>query len=176
MDLLLHLRKRHLDIELHRPLIDEEAGIITFLLFNLSGSIVGYQQYRPNGEKCRQNDPKQGRYFTYKRKGAIALFGIESLHLTPNVVVITEGIFDAVRMTEKGVSALAVLCNDPNSDTKSFLRSLSRNIISVCDNDSAGKNLASVCDLAILTKDKDLGDSDDLFVNEIVDIALKFKR
>ena len=57
-----HLKSRHLDLELHRPVLDEAEGVVTFYLWNLSGQLVGYQQYRPSGEKKPQNNPKQGKY------------------------------------------------------------------------------------------------------------------
>jgi hypothetical protein len=51
MNIKTHLKQRHLDLELHRPILDEELNIATFLLYNLSGQLVGYQQYQPEGCK-----------------------------------------------------------------------------------------------------------------------------
>jgi len=51
MNIKTHLKHRHLDLELHRPILDEELNIATFLLYNLSGQLVGYQQYNPLGDK-----------------------------------------------------------------------------------------------------------------------------
>lgn len=168
MNLKQHLSDRHLDVELHRPIIDQEACVATFLLFNLSGQIVGYQQYRPTASKSKKNDPREGRYFTRRSKHCVAVFGVESLRLTPDVVFVTEGIFDCTRLTFRGVSALAVLSNDPTSDVKNFIRSLGRKVVVICDNDPAGKRLARLGDAAVLTRDKDLGDSDESFVDYLI--------
>ena len=163
-----HLKSRHLDFELHRPIIDEAAGIATFLLYNLSEQIVGYQQYRQLGEKTRQNDPRDGRYFTFRNKNNIAVFGVESLHFGGTIFV-CEGIFDACRITKQGHSAIAVLSNDPSTDVRNFLFSLGRKIVVVADNDAAGKKLAKFGHVAVFTEGKDLGDSSEEFVLKLIE-------
>ena len=168
MNLKQHLKQRHLNSRLHNPILNQDLEVVTFLLYNLSGQIVGFQQYRPNGSKSKKNDPREGRYFTFHRKQTVAVFGVESLHLTPDVVFVTEGIFDAARLTNRGVSALAVLSNNPNQDCKNFLKSLGRKIVVVCDNDIAGKQLANCGDVAIFTKDKDLGECSEQYVSDII--------
>ena len=168
MTLAEHLKARHLDLELHRPVLDEAEGVATFFLYNLSGQVVGYQQYRPSAGKEKKNHPREGRYFTFRKAPTVAVFGVESLHLTPNVVFVTEGVFDAARLTSRGVSALAVLSNDPTTDVKNFLQCLGRRVVAVCDNDAAGRRLAKLGDVAVFTEDKDLGDSDNEFVDELV--------
>ena len=102
---LEHLKDRHVDLELHRPAIDEVERVATFYLYNLSNQFVGYQQYRPDANKTKNNHPKLARYFTYRKQPTLAVWGLESLHLTPHVVFLTEGIFDAARLTERGYSA-----------------------------------------------------------------------
>lgn len=163
-----HLLSRHLDLELHRPALDDAEGVATFYLWNLSGQLVGYQQYRPTGEKKPQNNPKQGKYFTYRKQPTLAVWGVESLHLSPNVVFLTEGVFDACRLTEKGYSALAVLSNNTGWDLKNWLSMLNRKVVAVCDNDDAGRKLAKFGDVAVFTTDKDLGDSTDEYVTELL--------
>lgn len=79
MNLTEHLKARHLDFNLHRPMLDEEEGVVTFYLWNLSGQLVGYQQYRPKGEKRPQNNPKEGKYYTYRGLPTLAVWGVESL-------------------------------------------------------------------------------------------------
>ena len=169
MCLVDHLRARHLDLDLHQPVLDEVADVVTFFLWNLSGQLVGYQQYRPGASKEKKNNPKEGRYYTYKRKTDVAVWGVESLHLTPNVVFVTEGVFDACRLTELGVSAVAVLSNDPSFDVKNWLMLLGRMVVIVADNDAAGKRLAKFGHYAVFTEDKDLGDSSEDFVKSLVE-------
>lgn len=166
--LVEHLKKRHLDLELHRPVLDLENDVATFYLWNLSGKFCGYQQYRRFGEKKPQNNPKQGKYFTYRKQPTLAVWGVESLHLSPNVVFLTEGVFDACRLTEKGYSALAVLSNNTGWDLKNWLSMLNRKVVAVCDNDDAGRRLAKFGDVAVFCEDHDLGDSTDEFVNTLV--------
>jgi len=159
------LRERHLDVNLHRPAVDEEERVATFFLYNLSGQIVGYQQYRPDADKVKNNHPTGGRYFTYRNKDTLGVWGVESLYLTPHVLFVTEGIFDAARLTERGFSAVAALSNNPTKDFKNWLSFLNRKVVAVCDNDSAGRRLAKFGDVAVFTEDKDLGDADDSYVD-----------
>lgn len=166
--LVEHLKKRHLDLELHRPVLDLENDVATFYLWNLSGKFCGYQQYRRFGEKKPQNNPKQGKYFTFRKQPTVAVWGVESLHLTPHVVFVCEGVFDAARLTAKGVSALAVLSNNTGWDLKNWLGMLNRRVVAVCDNDDAGRKLAKFGDVAVFCEDHDLGDSSDEFVNNLV--------
>ncbi len=164
-----HLKDRHVDLNLHRPVVDEEARVATFYLYNLSTQLVGYQQYRPEGEKKPQNNPKEGKYFTYRKQPTLAVFGVESLHLSPNVVFLTEGVFDACRLTERGYSALAALSNNPTHDLRNFLTCLNRRVVAVCDNDVAGRRLAKFGDVAVFTEDHDLGDSTDEYVTSLLE-------
>jgi DNA primase len=88
--------------------------------------------------------------------------------LTPNVVFVCEGVFDAARLTAKGVSALAVLSNNTGKDLSNWLTMLNRKVVAVCDNDDAGRKLAKFGDVAVFCEDHDLGDSSDEFVNNLV--------
>ena len=169
MDLLEHLKSRHLDLGLHRPVLDHENNVATFYLYNLSGQLVGFQQYRPHASKAPSNNPRESRYFTFRKQPTLALFGVESLHLTPDVVFLTEGVFDACRLTELGVSALAVLSNDPTPQLHEFLRCLNRRVVVVADNDAAGRKLAKFGHDVVFCEEKDLGDSSDEFVKRLVD-------
>ena len=163
-----HLQSRHLDLDLHRPMLDDAEGVATFYLWNLSGQLVGYQQYRPLGDKKPNNNPKLGKYYTYRKQPTLAVWGVESLDLSPNVVFLTEGVFDAARLTSRGYSALAVLTNNPSPDLRNWLTCLNRRVVAVCDNDSAGRKLAKFGDLVLFTEEKDLGDSSDEFVTKVL--------
>lgn len=168
MSLEKHLLSRHVDLNLHKPVIDEVEGVATFFLYNLSGQLVGYQQYRPSATKERHNDPKNGRYFTYRVSGHIGVFGLESVKTDSKTLYVTEGIFDAVRLTEKGCAAIAVLSNNPSKELKSWFKSLPLRTVAVCDNDSAGRMLAKFCDYYAFTQEHDLGDSSDEFVTSLI--------
>jgi hypothetical protein len=150
--------------------MDEVERVATFFLYNLSGQLVGYQQYRPEGSKKPGNNPKLGKYFTYKKQPTLGVWGVESLHLTPHVVFLTEGVFDAARMTERGYSALAALSNDPSRELWNWLFCLNRRVVAVCDNDKnkAGSKLAKFGTHVATTYDKDLGDSPDEVVDDLL--------
>ena len=171
MNIKTHLKQRHLDLELHRPILDEELNIATFLLYNLSGQLVGYQQYQPKGCKKVFNCPKKGKYYTYRNKTqpTIAIWGLESYYISDGPIFLTEGIFDACRMTEVGQSAFATLANNPPKDYKNWLEMLNRPIIVVCDNDDAGRKLAKFGDyVEVVPDDKDLGEAPDDYVQFLV--------
>lgn len=166
MKILDHLKNRYVDLDLYKPILSEEVA--TFYLYNLSGQIVGYQQYRPEADKTKKNNPKEGRYYTYISKDKIGVFGLESLHLTPGIVFVTEGIFDSVRLTKIGLSSIATLCNSPSKELINFIRSLGRQVIVVCDSDEAGKNLSKSGDYSIVVEGfKDLGEASDDYVNSV---------
>lgn len=167
MDLVEHLRSRHLDLKLHRPMLDEAEGVATFYLWNLSGQLVGYQQYRPLGEKRPQNNPKEGKYYTYRGLPTLAVWGVESLKY-PGSLFVCEGVFDACRLTEVGCAAVAVLSNNTGWDLKNWLSCLNRRVVAVCDNDAAGRKLAKFGDDVVYTFEKDLGDSSEDYVNSLV--------
>ena len=165
---LEHLKSRHLDVNLHRPMVDEVERVATFYLYNLSGQLVGYQQYRPEGDKKPNNNPKLGKYFTYRKTPTLAVWGVESLDLSPHVVFVCEGLFDAARLTQRGFSALAVLSNNPSPDLRNWLTCLNRKVVAVCDNDAAGRKLAKFGDVVLFTDEKDLGDSSDEYVTNLL--------
>lgn len=162
-----HLLSRHVNFDVHSPVVDEVNRVATFYLYNLSGQIVGFQEYRPDQEKLQNNDPR-GRYFTYRGQPTVTAFGVESLDLSPHVVFIVEGIFDATRITGRGYSALAALSNSPSKDFGNFLSMLSRRVVAVCDNDVPGKELAKFGNCCVVTTEHDLGDSSEEFVTELL--------
>lgn len=166
-----HLKERHLNIKLHRPIIDEQLNIATFLCFNFSGQIVGYQQYNPSGNKKIFNSKSNGRYYTYRNKllSTICVWGLESYYQSAGPIFITEGIFDAARLTELGQTAFALLSNDAPKDYNNWLHSLNRPIIAICDNDSAGQKLIKFGDrYEIVTRFKDLGSASDDYIKHII--------
>ena len=169
-----HLIGRHIDFDLHHPFIDEDERVAIFLLTNLSGQLIGYQQYRPDADKLQHNHPKEGRYFTYKPKDAntLAVWGVESLHLSPGLLFVTEGVFDAARITEKGYSAVAVLTNNPSPQVRTWLRTLVAHKVAICDPGPTGAKLARCGDTAITMSDTDLGAASEERVLEIISLGI----
>lgn len=148
MDVLTHLLDRGLNPAHYRSVfVDEMSGVATFLLWNLSTKLVGYQQYRPDGDKEKCNDRDLGKYYTYQ-KDSIAVWGLETLEYRRDILFITEGIFDAVKFHALGLPCVAVLQNNPKP-TRSWLFAIPRIIIAACDGDAAGLKLARSAQFAI---------------------------
>ena len=169
MSVVQHLQSRYLDTHLHSAWVDEDEGVATFPLWNLSGQMVGYQQYRPAASKKKDNHPKMSRYFTYRKNKVIGVWGIESWKLS-NTLFVTEGTFDACRITSLGYSAVATLSNDVDDSLKRWLWTVRkyRRVITVCDNDDAGRRLAKYGHLSHVVESGDLGDATDEYVTKLV--------
>jgi hypothetical protein len=167
---LENLKSRHVDLNVHTAWVDEEEGVATFPLWNLSGQMVGYQQYRPAGDKKSFNHPKDGRYFTWRKDKVVGVWGLESWSFS-NVLFVTEGVFDAARLTAHGVSAIATLSNDVDPSLKRWLWTIrkSRLVVAVCDNDAAGRKLASCGNrYHVMDEGKDMGDASDEYVRNFL--------
>jgi hypothetical protein len=167
MNTLNHLKERHLDINRHRVFISDDDSCVTFPLWNFSGSMVGYHRYRPfaDKKKCNATD---GRYYTFRKSYGHTPWGLESYYFNNGPIFLTEGIFDACRITERGYTALAVLSNNPPKDFKNFLSFLTRPIVAVLDNDKAGDKLAKFGEYVEVVPEGDLGDSSDDYVTELL--------
>lgn len=179
--MIQHVQERHVDTSLHCVWVDEQERVACFPLWNLSGQMVGYQSYRPDADKVAKNDEK-GRYYTFrgeklvpKHCKSVAVWGLESWYRSKTLFV-TEGIFDAARITELGMSAVAVLSNDPSTSTKNWLMCVRqmRPVVAVCDPGRAGHKLAKVGHFAHTVNvpgmpDGDLGDADHEYVQNLVD-------
>lgn len=152
-------------------MVDEAERTATFLLYNLSGQLVGFQQHRPDAAKTPQKmGPREARYFTYRKQPTHGVWGLESLYLSKGPVFLTEGVFDAARLTALGQSALATCCNDPQKDLRNWLMMLQRPVVVVCDNDAAGRKLAKFGHYAEFcpVEGQDLGDCPQEWVNWLV--------
>jgi len=160
---------RHVDLNLYNVTIDEVEGTATFPLWNLSGQMVGYQQYRPSATKERRTNPKDSKYFTKVSPGQIGVFGVETLNMSPKYLFLVEGIFDAVRVHNLGFSCIATLSNNP-VHLKNWLGCLNRQIFGILDSDDAGNKLAKYCNNYYKIEDGDLADSTS---DTVVDVVSK---
>lgn len=168
-DIKSHLLERHVNLDLHKVSLSELSA--TFMLYNFSGKLVGYQRYMPLNAKLCSNAP-DGRYYTYRSNDEIAIFGLETYRKN-STVYLTEGIFDAVRLTKKGLCAFALLTNAPNSSMLNFISLLPNNIVSIIDNDEGGrffeKKIRHVSNAIVkCTHYKDLGESSEDFVDNLI--------
>lgn len=170
MNLIEHLQSRHFDVVFHKFWKDDNDNVVTFPLWNLSGSLVGYQHYKPLNDKSKNNDPKEGRYYTYRNKDKIGVWGLESWNLS-NTLFVTEGIFDACRITYFKHSAIALLSNNPNDSTKRWLWAVRkiRPVVTICDSGIGGKKLAHLGHRSYTMNTGDLGDADMNMVSHIIE-------
>lgn len=163
-DIVAHLKRRGLDPKKTRVILDKETDSAVFLLFNLSGQLIGYQQYNPAGSKKGKEgiDRETAKYWTWVtregNKRALAVWGLETMDDRPFVFLV-EGIFDAVKLHNADFPALAVLGNNPKM-LASWLKVLNKQIIVIADNDKAGNKLKKLGNIALTTPEpyKDLGE------------------
>lgn len=144
MKLVKHLEDRGMNPKLYNFSKSYSASTITFYLWNLSGQLVGYQQYRPNKVDKKVNNPKLSRYFT-KLKEKDGVFGLELLDFNQKTIYIVEGVFKAAVLHRLGYNAIAVLTNHPKRLKPWFriLRAQGWNLVAIGDNDSAGQKLVN---------------------------------
>jgi len=169
-----HLRDRGLDPDNIHVIIDKENGLATFLLYNLSGQLVGYQRYNPMGDKKDHTNSLSAKYFTWVTKESektakLAVWGTEFIDPDNPNLFVTEGIFDAVKIHNAGLPVVAVLGNNPKV-LKSWFAILNKHTIAVIDNDAAGKSLANLTDEHFVTPApyKDLGEMPQGAVNKFL--------
>lgn len=141
--ILQHLSSRYLQA----PTISTTEDTVVFPLWNLSGQLVGYQQYKPFAE-TKQNPEHQSetKYTTYLPTTKVTAYGLEFLNYDDPLLFLVEGVFDAARFHNMGLNCLAVLSCDPKP-LKEWLRLLPFYKVAVCDGDKAGLKLAKYGDL-----------------------------
>jgi hypothetical protein len=152
MKLVKHLEERGMNPKLYNYAKSYSASTVTFYLWNMSGQIVGYQQYRPLKTSKRENNPRQSRYFT-KLKEKDGVFGLELLDFNQRTIYIVEGIFKAAVLHRLGYNAIAVLTNHPKRLKPWFriLRAQGWNLVAIGDNDSAGQKLVNTVNSGFLS-------------------------
>ena len=143
--LLEHLKSRGMDPSRYPIAYDHDEGIVTFLLFNGTGQLVGYQQYRPSQpSKQKKNDPKSGRYYTYLPKETDGVFGLDVLNHSDRTIYIVEGVFKAAVLHRLGYNSIAVLTSTPKR-LKPWFKILRQtwNLVAIGDPDDAGLKLVN---------------------------------
>ena len=166
-----YLSERHLDTSIHTTWVDEEVGVVTFPIWNLSGNMIGYIKHNPLGTKANgSNTPETSKYYVIAKKDTPTFWGLESFYLS-NTLFITEGIFDATRLTKLGYSAVACLSNDMHLQSRKWLQLVRqfRPVVAICDNDKAGRKLAKYGHTYhVVTDGGDLGDASENYVKNLI--------
>ncbi len=175
-ELLEHLKTRELR-SLEGVIIGD--GRAHFLLYSLSGKLVGYQRYNPIGDKKSHSNKigEAAKYYTYMAKGENSYWGAHSFNLNLPYIFIAEGIFNAVKAQNAGHPCFAMLSSCPSKSSVGFLNTLPQKKIIICDNDGGAKGVfRGVRGAKIYPPEKygDLGDMPQLeatnFLNKIIKI------
>ncbi len=171
--LLKHLAVRKIDLNKYSGVwLNKKDNTVTFGLWNLSGALVGFQQYKPLADKKYASNPSNMKYFTIAGKidsySKLLAFGVELLDVKQPVVFVVEGIFDAVPLHNKNINAIATLSNNPKH-LKSWVRSLGYKVVALCEGDEAGQKLANIADESVyLPEGKDPADMSDTWFNNLI--------
>lgn len=156
MDMTLHLMQRGVNLSAQKS-VYFDGDSATFLLWNLSGILVGYQVYSPLLPKTKSNHPRGQKYYTYL-SNHLGVYGLENLNKNLKKLYDVEGIFDAIALHNLGLNSVAILGNNVKK-LRGWLSSIPYETIAGCDGDLAGKKLAKHCDnFAQLPEGKDAGD------------------
>lgn len=138
--MLGHLRDRGMNVDLY-PGFGHEGEIAQFPLRNFAGHMTGFIQYRPGASKAPQNNPKDGRYYTFITKNQIGVFGLESIAFT-NRIYLVGGMFKASTLHRLGFTALHVSSVAPKI-LRQQLDLLGRPVTAIGDNDDEGRQFAA---------------------------------
>lgn len=163
-----HLISRGMVPSLYGPSLDEENRVATFYLYNLTGQIAGYQQYRPEGTKANNNDPRDGKYFTRAGFQKNVVFGLEFLNPDDPRMFVTEGIFKAAVLHRLGYNAIAVLGGTPKP-LRPWFFAMEGNfrMIGIGDPDATGQKLVNIVGKGF-TSPVDLDEMTDYDIEEML--------
>ena len=163
-DIIAHLKERGVDPSKTHVIVDVENKIATFLLYNLSGQLVGYQRYNPNGDKKDRSNSLGAKYYSYISKESpatskLAVWGLDNVTTKDRILYVTEGIFDAIKIQNAGLPVIAVLGNNPKP-LKAWFKALGKHTIAILDDDAAGEKLKNITDDSVVVPGpyKDIGE------------------
>lgn len=168
MNVTEHLHSRFFDTSRHRVWVNEPECVAVVPLWNLSGQMIGYHHYRPDKPKVLNNHPYECRYFTRVTNSPVTLWGLESWSYS-NTLFVTEGMFDAARVTWNGFSAISLFSSDMSAVTLGWLNLVKRfrPVVVICDSDAPGKKLAKYGhDFYTVKTGKDFNEADESEVTE----------
>lgn len=159
-----------MDTSKYKYWVSYSVNTVTFPLYNLSGKMVGYQQYRPLADKTQSNNPKLSRYFTRLERGVDGFWGLETIQMGKPIFIV-EGIFKAAKLHSLGYSAITACGSNPKRlKNWIFIMGQVYEIYAIGDNDSAGQLLVDLIARGKCSpKDIDeMGDQEIFnFINEI---------
>lgn len=142
-------------------ILDEEKEVATFPFWTPGPIWNGYQEYRWQYGKEKRNNPKEGRYYTFKVEGRLPYYGAFSVAPNERLYVV-EGVFEAIAVHAAGFPCIAVLSNS-TKPFKDWLSIHPSKTIALIQPDKASEELKKGCDGYIyLSRDADEYDTDSL--------------
>jgi len=109
--------------------VDAEGETITFPLLTIDrAKLIGYQRYQWDAEKIRGNVPgRKQRYYTWMPDAykGMAIYGWDNC-FGHGPLFVTEGIFDALKVTNCWHDCVALLTNSPSKQFKQWFRDVTR--------------------------------------------------
>lgn len=178
-----HLESRGVNIEKQHGLsICEDKESATFLLYNTTGQLVGFQEYsyrKPKEHKKGAMGRGVVRYYTYvspepaSKHKMLAVFGLDKMLFTERKLFIVEGIFDCIKLQNAGLNAIAVIGGTPSRQLISWVKTLQKEVYVILDSDGLGSKMKRFGGKSFITPKpyKDLGDMPqnevDKFINTI---------
>ena len=174
-----HLINRGVDFDKINVVCDEYSNSATFLLYNLSHQIIGFQQYnylKPKNHFKGELGRNTVKYYTYvskeggRKDAFISVWGLQNVKEEDKEIWVTEGIFDAVKLVNAGLPAIAALTSTPSPQLKQWFSIMGKKVIVILDGDDAGSKLKSIANVAYKTPKpyKDLGEMKQEDVNQFV--------
>lgn len=146
MDIKRHLSDRSVDLGLYNSIVvDEENCLATFLCYNLSGQLTGYQRYNPKSNNKGKGMNDEGvRYFVRGKENTMPVFGLDLLDYEKDTLYVVEGVFKATILHSLGFNAIAVLTSTPKPLKRWFYLMKKRfNLVAIGDPDQAGQKLVN---------------------------------
>lgn len=165
-----HLESRYFDLSRYNGVyISNDDYVITFSLWNLSGQMVGLQQYRPFADKIKKNHPREGRYYTsihgHSNEKPLGVWGLESFNYRFDMLVICEGVFDACRFHNHNIPAIAVL-GSSWKHYRNWITSLGRKNYKA--EDDHGSDLGPFESIILPFNRPDIGECDEYEIKNII--------
>ena len=152
--------------------VSVEEQKVVFPLYNLSGKMVGYQNYYWKGSKS-QNNIESGKYFTHQDRNKLGFIGVEwwqCSHSGP--LFVCEGAWEALALSSLG-NSIAVLTNNPKH-IRQQLDVLPLKTVAVCQNDRAGLELGNLTDeMVVLPKRRDCDELSKLDLEKLLGYYLQ---
>lgn len=161
--MLEHLKARGMNCSLY-PFMGMDDEVACFPMYDFSGRMTGFHQYRPDGEKKNPNHPKLGRYFTYIASGKLGVFGLESLKFSKEIYLVG-GLFKATTLHRLGYASLHV-SGASYKHLKPQLALLNRPFLAIGDQDSEGAQF-----VARYGGWQSLGDVDELTDKDVIEMV-----